>query len=63
MTSPFKDNPDGSREFVCSDCGSSVLQAVNDGFDFPVCWLCRYFSEHPQIPAEVRDRITGRGHA
>lgn len=58
--SPFKDNPDGSREFVCSECDAPVLQAVSDGFDFPVCKVCRWFGERPQIPKEVRARYTWR---
>lgn len=55
----FTDNLDGSREFTCSECGSRVLQAVSDGFDFPVCFECRWFEERPQIPAEVRERLRG----
>jgi hypothetical protein len=56
--SPFKNNPDASREFTCTGCGFRVYQAVAD-FDFPVCVTCRWFDERPQIPAEVKARFTG----
>lgn len=43
MTSPFQNNADGSREFTCTSCGTHVIQCVSDGFDFPVCSICRWF--------------------
>jgi hypothetical protein len=42
-------NADGSVEFVCTDCGADVFCAVDDGFDFPVCFECRFFGERPQL--------------
>lgn len=59
MASPFQDNADGSREFDCTGCDMHVVQAVSDGFDFPVCCLCRWFDERPHIPAEVKGRVLG----
>ena len=59
--SPFQNNPDGSREFNCTSCGTRVVQCVSDGFDFPVCAICRWFDERPQIPLEVKLRCLGRG--
>lgn len=58
MTLPFQNNPDGSREFTCTGCGHRVYQAFSDGFDFPVCVICRWFDHRPQIPAHVRDGYT-----
>lgn len=44
--------PDGSVEFICSECESHVFCAVDDGFDFPICMECRWFGERPQVPRQ-----------
>lgn len=46
-----------AREFVCTSCGYNIWQAIDDEFDFPVCCVCRWLDERPQIPIEVRNRI------
>lgn len=46
-TSIRQKNADGSVQFTCSECGNDVFQAVDDGFDFPVCVECRWFGERP----------------
>ena len=51
---------DGSRELTCTDCGAHVQQAVDDGFAFPVCYVCRFLGEHPQIDEATKARLRGR---
>lgn len=51
---------DGSREFVCTECGDHVFVAIDldhDGFD--VCWTCRYIGEHPHLPEEAKKLLRG----
>jgi hypothetical protein len=48
---------DGSREFTCTGCGAHVFQAIDDGFDFPVCATCRWLDERPFIDKGTADRI------
>lgn len=58
-SSPFTDNADGSREFDCTDCGVHVFQVISDGFDFPVCHICRFIQERPQMPEEIKALLRG----
>jgi hypothetical protein len=51
---------DGSREFTCTDCGARVYQAIGAGFDYPVCMLCRWLGERPQIDAATQARLRGK---
>lgn len=60
MADPFTENTDGSREFDCTGCGMHIIQAMSDGFDFPVCITCRWFDERPQIPASVKQGFLGK---
>ena len=59
MTSPFRNLPGGGREFTCTSCGENVIELI-PAFDFPVCAICRWFDERPQIPKEVKKRCLGR---
>lgn len=59
MTSPFTNNADGSREFDCTDCGMHVVEIVGTDFDFPVCFICRYIGERPQMPEEAKALLRG----
>ncbi|MGY3393411.1 hypothetical protein ACVWW6_006002 [Bradyrhizobium sp. USDA 3311] len=60
MTSPFTDNADGTREFTCTDCGTLVIQVISDDFDFPVCHICRFIGERPQMPEWVKALLRGK---
>jgi hypothetical protein len=60
MSSAIQENADGSREFTCTSCGDRVIQMISDGYDFPVCSICRWFDERPQIPQEVKLRCLAR---
>jgi|GEM_PF-5392726 len=42
----------GGFVFTCTGCDYTVHTSTYDGF--PVCMVCRWFDERPQIP---RDRI------
>lgn len=54
---PFP-NANGGFRFICTGCDAEVLTPIHDGF--PVCAVCRWLDERPQIPADVRDRIRGK---
>ena len=41
--------PDGTVEFTCTDCGAHVFQALDDGYDEPVCAVCRWYGERPWL--------------
>lgn len=52
--------PDGSRQFVCTECGWQICMAIDvdrDGVD--VCHTCRYIGEHPHLPPEVKALLRG----
>lgn len=51
---PFP-NADGGFVFNCKDCGCSVLTLIHDGV--PLCALCRWLDDRPQIPKEIRERL------
>lgn len=40
---------DGTSEFTCTDCHAHVFQAVDDGYDEPVCYTCRWYGERPWL--------------
>lgn len=45
------------REFTCTDCDLDIFQAIDDGFGFPVCFTCRWLSNHPEIDKATADRV------
>lgn len=61
--------PDGHVEFDCTECKMHVMCAVDDGFDFPVCAMCRWLGERPWLDEAAKARIraggvlAGGGHA
>lgn len=59
QVSPFTNNPDGSREFVCTDCRIHVIEVVATDFDFPVCSICRFIGERPQLTDEAKAILRG----
>lgn len=50
--------PDGSVTFVCTECDCLTLLPVDDGFDFPVCYMCRWFDGRPWLTEHLRGRET-----
>lgn len=52
--------PDGSVEFVCTECTVLTIMMVDDGFDFPVCATCRWLGERPWIDAATKARLRGQ---
>lgn len=52
--------PDGSRTFVCEDCGWTVhVFADFEGGDFNVCRTCQFIGEHPQLPEHWKAILRG----
>jgi hypothetical protein len=49
----------GQLEFVCTGCGAHVSKCVDDGFDYPVCHLCQWLENRPQIDAATVARLRG----
>ena len=51
---------DGTREFVCTDCGYRVFVAVAlDDDGTPVCRTCQFIGEHPQLPEDIKSLLRG----
>jgi len=51
----------GSIEFTCQECGARIYQAIAV-FDYPICMICQWLNERPQIPQHVRDALSGKDH-
>lgn len=49
----------GISEFVCQDCGVTVISYGDNDRDFPVCRTCMFISEHPQLTDEMRAVLRG----
>lgn len=51
---------DGSRTFVCRECGYTVHAFADfDGDGLAVCRTCQFIGEHPQLPADARELLRG----
>lgn len=56
---PFR-RADGWQEFTCSECGDVVFRLdVGAGCEIPVCRLCQFIGEHPQLTAAWKAAIRG----
>ncbi len=53
---------DGSRQFVCTDCGYTVFTFCDfEGGDCNVCRSCQFIGEHPQLSEEAKALLRGPG--